>query len=87
MVTLLALLLIFFSPEHMCSLCNCGERSLLGQGDMWRYGPSPDFDVFKLPEPKSVREGDVSSDPVGKASKGPQPTTWRRSRGPMKTGR
>ncbi|GFR72479.1 histone-lysine N-methyltransferase, partial [Elysia marginata] len=74
-------------PEHMCSLCNCGERSLLGQGDTWRYGPSPDFDVFKLPEPKSVREGDASMDPVGKASKGPQPSTWRRSRGPMKTGR
>ncbi|KAH9514336.1 hypothetical protein Btru_028794 [Bulinus truncatus] len=70
---------------HLCALCNCGERSLLGQGDTWRFEPSTDFDVFKQPEPKSLRETE-DVDPGGK-SKGPQPTTWRRSRGPLKSGR
>uniref|UniRef100_A0A2C9KCS1 Uncharacterized protein n=1 Tax=Biomphalaria glabrata TaxID=6526 RepID=A0A2C9KCS1_BIOGL len=73
------------SSGHLCALCNCGERSLLGQGDMWRFEPSLDFDVFKQPEPKSLRESeDVDT---GGKNKGPQPTTWRRSRGPLKTGR
>ncbi|CAL1526048.1 unnamed protein product, partial [Lymnaea stagnalis] len=70
---------------HLCALCNCGERSLLGQGDMWKFEPTPGFDVFKLPEPKSLRESEEVD--TGGKSKGPQPTTWRRSRGPLKSGR
>ncbi|XP_059154742.1 histone-lysine N-methyltransferase 2C-like isoform X4 [Physella acuta] len=71
--------------EHLCSLCNCGERSLLGQGEIMRFDPSSEFDVFKLPEPRTVRDND-DVDPGGK-SKGPQPSTWRRCRGSVKTGR
>ncbi|CAG5125367.1 unnamed protein product, partial [Candidula unifasciata] len=70
---------------HLCALCNCGERSLLGQGDILRFEPSEGFDVFKLLEPKTLREAD-EVDTLGK-SKGPPPPTWRRSRGPLKTGR
>lgn len=74
-----------FSSEHLCALCNCGERSLLGQGEIMRFDPSSEFDVFKLPEPRTVRDND-DVDPGGK-SKGPQPSTWRRCRGSVKTGR
>lgn len=76
---------LLFSPTHLCSLCNCGERSLLGQGEMWHFMPSPGFDIFKMPEPKSLRASDDID--INNQSKGPQPTTCRRARGPMKWGR
>lgn len=36
-------------PGPMCSLCNCGEKSLLGQGELARFDPTPGFNPFKRP--------------------------------------
>ena len=41
-----------------CAFCNCGERSLLGQGDLNRYDPTPGFNPFRRP---STRDGNRSS--------------------------
>lgn len=57
----------------------------MGQGEMWHFVPTPGFDVFKMPEPKSLRASEEIN--TVDQAKGPQPTTWRRSRGPMKSGR
>ncbi|XP_077347298.1 histone-lysine N-methyltransferase 2C isoform X4 [Lithobates pipiens] len=31
------------SSEQLCAFCYCGERSLLGQGELKHFSPSPDF--------------------------------------------
>ncbi|KAM3929074.1 histone-lysine N-methyltransferase 2C isoform 4-T4 [Leptodactylus fuscus] len=31
------------SSEQLCALCYCGERSLLGQGELKQFNPTPDF--------------------------------------------
>ena len=41
-----------------CAFCNCGERSLLGQGDLNRYDPTPGFNPFRR---LATRDGTRSS--------------------------
>ena len=75
-----------FRPLRVCSLCNLAERSLLGQGDICRYEPTPNFNPFK--QNLSKLEKKFSPDPEEKeGEKGPKPLTWRRNRGPMKGSR
>ena len=75
-----------FRPLRVCSLCNLAERSLLGQGDICRYEPTPNFNPFK--QSLSKLEKKFSPDPEEKeGEKGPKPLTWRRNRGPMKGSR
>ncbi|KAG8573357.1 hypothetical protein GDO81_012372 [Engystomops pustulosus] len=31
------------SSEQLCAFCYCGERSLLGQGELKQFSPTPDF--------------------------------------------
>ncbi|XP_052093536.1 histone-lysine N-methyltransferase 2C-like isoform X6 [Mytilus californianus] len=70
-------------PLRMCSLCNLAERSLLGQGDICRYEPTPGFDPSK--QTLSKLEKKFSPEPEEKdGEKGPKPLTWRRNRGPVK---
>ncbi|XP_055520077.1 histone-lysine N-methyltransferase 2C isoform X6 [Leucoraja erinacea] len=35
------------SNEQLCALCYCGERSSLGQGELKRFSPTPDFAVLR----------------------------------------
>ncbi|XP_032899967.1 histone-lysine N-methyltransferase 2C isoform X13 [Amblyraja radiata] len=35
------------SNEQLCALCYCGERSSLGQGELKRFSPTPDFTVLR----------------------------------------
>ena len=32
---------------RVCSFCNCGAKSLLGQGDLTTYEPTTGFSPFK----------------------------------------
>ena len=34
--------------SRLCAFCNLGERSLLGQGTLTRYEPTPGFSPFRL---------------------------------------
>ncbi|XP_052230616.1 uncharacterized protein LOC127844448 isoform X3 [Dreissena polymorpha] len=63
----------------MCSLCGCGKKSLLGQGPLLLYAPTPGFN-FRKPLPKSLKG--ASGEAEDKAlEKGPKPLTQRRQRG------
>ncbi|XP_014677931.1 PREDICTED: histone-lysine N-methyltransferase 2C-like, partial [Priapulus caudatus] len=75
-------------PENpqKCTLCNCGERSLLGQGDLTRYDPSFGFNVLKRAQSRS-RRGSSESEKDIINERGPKHLTWRRQRGPIKPGR
>ncbi|XP_060078098.1 histone-lysine N-methyltransferase 2C-like, partial [Ylistrum balloti] len=70
-------------PTKLCSLCNCGERSLLGQGELGRYDPTPGFNPLKKTLGKS-RNKTPEFDERTTSEKGPKPLTWRRHRGPLK---
>lgn len=66
----------------MCSLCGCGKKTLLGQGPLLVYDPTPGFN-FRKPLPKSLKG--ASGEAEDKAQeKGPKPLTQRRQRGPGK---
>ncbi|CAK8671690.1 unnamed protein product [Clavelina lepadiformis] len=43
---------VFPCSGTICSLCYCGEKSLLGQGDLTRYDPTPSFNPFRKPSSK-----------------------------------
>ena len=34
--------------SRLCAFCNLGDRSLLGQGTLTRYEPTPGFSPFRL---------------------------------------
>ncbi|XP_033732984.1 LOW QUALITY PROTEIN: histone-lysine N-methyltransferase 2C-like [Pecten maximus] len=70
-------------PAKLCSLCNCGERSLLGQGELGKYDPTPGFNPLKKTLGKS-RNKTPEFDERTTSEKGPKPLTWRRHRGPLK---
>ncbi|XP_048237798.1 histone-lysine N-methyltransferase 2C-like isoform X4 [Haliotis rufescens] len=72
-------------PVHLCAFCGCGEKSLLGQGELHRYEPTPGFNPFKRVLTK-VRRGGPEYDEKGR-EKSPRHLTWRRRRGPPKEGR
>lgn len=42
-----------FSSGTICGLCYYGEKSLLGQGDLSRYDPTPGFNPFRRPSLKT----------------------------------
>ncbi|XP_069119821.1 histone-lysine N-methyltransferase 2C-like isoform X3 [Argopecten irradians] len=71
------------APPKLCSLCNCGERSLLGQGELNRYDPTTGFNPLKKTLGKS-RNKTPEFDERTTNEKGPKPLTWRRHRGPLK---
>ncbi|XP_052804919.1 histone-lysine N-methyltransferase 2D-like isoform X3 [Mya arenaria] len=66
----------------MCSFCGCGRKSLLGQGELCLYEPTPGLNALKRPLPRLSRKpGD--SEERG-PDRGPKPLTSRRQRGPGK---
>ena len=70
----------------MCAFCACGERSLLGQGDMDRYDPTPGYNAFRKSSLKSSKKPSADVEEKG-LERGPKPLTSRRNRAPLKTGR
>ncbi|XP_070535365.1 histone-lysine N-methyltransferase 2C-like [Ptychodera flava] len=70
--------------DKFCALCCCGEKSLLGQGDLLRFDPSPGFNPFKKAVPKQRKHVEDSLEPHPN-ERSPKHWTWRRKRGPPKT--
>ncbi|XP_033116847.1 histone-lysine N-methyltransferase 2C-like [Anneissia japonica] len=71
------------SSEPVCSLCCCGEKSLLGQGDLLRFDPTPGFNPFKKLVPRrKTSEDDTMYTP---SEKSPKNVTSRRVKGLSKT--
>lgn len=56
-----------YSAAHVCALCYSGESSLLGQGEMMRYDPTPGFNPFKRQVPRSRQaSSDVDEKPASR---------------------
>lgn len=51
--------MLFCRGGSVCALCYCGEKSLLGQGDITRYSPSPGFNPFKKPPLRARGSRDI----------------------------
>jgi hypothetical protein len=71
-------------PEKRCALCNRGEKSLLGQGDLKRYEPTAGFNPFKRQLTRGGVKRALSDTDDSCSRRGQQHLTWRRSRGPVK---
>ncbi|XP_071942048.1 histone-lysine N-methyltransferase 2C-like isoform X2 [Antedon mediterranea] len=69
--------------EPVCSLCCCGEKSLLGQGDLLRFDPTPGFNPFKKIVPRRKTSEDDSM--YVPSEKSPKNVTSRRVKGLAKT--
>ncbi|XP_055997566.1 histone-lysine N-methyltransferase 2C-like isoform X11 [Ostrea edulis] len=70
-------------PVRVCSLCNCGERSLLGQGDIFRFEPTQSFNFRKTLAKNDKKPADFDERSLEKEGTS-KPLTWRRNRGPIK---
>jgi hypothetical protein len=71
-------------PEKKCALCNRGEKSLLGQGDLKKYEPTPGFNPFKRQLTRAGAKRALSDADDAMGRRGQQHLTWRRARGPLK---
>ncbi|XP_040290054.1 histone-lysine N-methyltransferase 2C isoform X1 [Bufo bufo] len=62
------------SSEQLCAFCYCGERSLLGQGELKQYSPTPDFLLpwQTLTENKDHNGSTGTCKPTGKSKRGHQ---------------
>ena len=69
----------------MCAFCNCGENSLLGQGLLSKYDPTPGFNPFKRILQRARRTSSENDDKGN--DKNPKHLTWRRPRGPSRPAR
>ncbi|XP_069047073.1 histone-lysine N-methyltransferase 2C isoform X5 [Lepisosteus oculatus] len=67
------------SSEQLCAFCYCGERSLLGQGELKLFVPTPGYIL------QHVRKKRESTDIDGDGDRSPKhSTTGRRQRGQKK---
>ncbi|XP_018408622.1 PREDICTED: histone-lysine N-methyltransferase 2C [Nanorana parkeri] len=59
------------SSEQLCAFCYCGERSLLGQGELKHFSPTPDFILpwKTLTENKDPDGSDGTCKATGKTTK------------------
>ncbi|XP_077869300.1 histone-lysine N-methyltransferase 2C-like, partial [Saccoglossus kowalevskii] len=71
---------------RICALCCCGEKSLLGQGDILRFDPTPGFNPFKKMLPRQRRPTEDGQE-LQYNERSPRHWTTRRQRGPPKTTR
>ncbi|XP_041040296.1 histone-lysine N-methyltransferase 2C isoform X2 [Carcharodon carcharias] len=65
------------SNEQLCALCYCGERSSLGQGELKRFNPTPDFTVLKK-SPSQAKQDSTDSPEDGNDNNHKQCSTSRR---------
>ncbi|XP_053324300.1 histone-lysine N-methyltransferase 2C isoform X3 [Spea bombifrons] len=59
------------TSEQLCAFCYCGERSLLGQGELKQFSPTPDYILpWKTrPEKRDPEDGDGVCKTTGRAAK------------------
>jgi len=70
--------------DKVCAFCSRGEKSLLGQGELTRYEPTPGFNPFKRQLSRvSAKRALSETDEIG-GRRGQQSLTWRRTRGPLR---
>uniref|UniRef100_A0A8C4T295 Uncharacterized protein n=1 Tax=Erpetoichthys calabaricus TaxID=27687 RepID=A0A8C4T295_ERPCA len=50
------------SSEPLCAFCYCGERSLLGQGELKRFGPTPGYAEGTRPRRGTGQQKDEDGD-------------------------
>ena len=83
----------FSRPTRLCAFCNCGEKSLLGQGEMSSYDPTPNFNPFRRQATKTKWEAsdteektaDESSPKVGVVRTKSRKQSRERSKSPRRT--
>ncbi|XP_060681122.1 histone-lysine N-methyltransferase 2C isoform X1 [Hemiscyllium ocellatum] len=56
------------SNEQLCALCYCGERSSLGQGELKRFNPTPDFILQRKSPSQAKQDGTDSLEDVNDKS-------------------
>ncbi|XP_041102786.1 histone-lysine N-methyltransferase 2C-like isoform X5 [Polyodon spathula] len=71
------------SSEQLCAFCNCGERSLLGQGELKQFSPSPGYTMPRRSQCRTKRDSTGSNDGEGNSSPKLN-STARRQRGQKK---
>lgn len=59
-------------------------KSLLGQGELCRYDPTPGFNPFRQAASLKAAKKSSSESENRPIDKGPKPLTSRRNRGPLK---
>ena len=70
--------------DKVCTFCSRGEKSLLGQGELTRYEPTPGFNPFKRQLSRvSAKRALSETDEIG-GRRGQQSLTLRRTRGPLR---
>uniref|UniRef100_A0A8C9T658 Histone-lysine N-methyltransferase 2C n=1 Tax=Scleropages formosus TaxID=113540 RepID=A0A8C9T658_SCLFO len=52
-----------FSREKLCAFCYCGERSLLGQGELKLFGPTPGYVPLHIRNRRACSENDDDGSP------------------------
>ncbi|XP_078393106.1 histone-lysine N-methyltransferase 2C isoform X3 [Cetorhinus maximus] len=65
------------SNEQLCALCYCGVRSSLGQGELKRFNPTPDFTVLRK-SPSQAKQDSTDSSEDGNDNNHKQCSTSRR---------
>ena len=71
--------------DKVCAFCRRGEKSLLGQGLLKCYDPTPGFNPLKKQFSRSKRTLSDTDDLSGRRSQ--HHLTWRRARGPIRHNR
>nr|XP_033787549.1 histone-lysine N-methyltransferase 2C isoform X5 [Geotrypetes seraphini] len=67
------------SSEHLCAFCYCDERSLLGQGELKQFGPTPGF---VNPWKKNTISSDSTCDVTPRKHTACRPKVQRREHSP-----
>jgi len=70
--------------DKVCAFCWRGEKSLLGQGDLTCYEPTPGFNPFKRQLSRVGAKRALSETEEMTGRRGQQSLTWRRTRGPLR---
>ncbi|MGH0171528.1 UNVERIFIED_CONTAM: hypothetical protein FKN15_061519 [Acipenser sinensis] len=71
------------TDEQLCAFCNCGERSLLGQGELKQFSPSPGYTMPRRSQCRTKRDSTGSNEGEGN-SRPKLNSTARRQRGQKK---
>lgn len=70
--------------DKVCAFCSRGEKSLLGQGELTCYEPTPGFHPFKRQLSRVGAKRALSEPDEITGRRGQQSLTWRRTRGPLR---
>ena len=70
--------------DKVCAFCSRGEKSLLGQGELTCYEPTPGFNPFKRQLSRVGAKRALSDSDELTGRRGQQSLTCRRTRGPLR---